>query len=549
MHTLIRTLLPLLALSACVVETEPRNVPNTPTETDPRTAIPRPLTPEICEDDALEPNDAVAVETEGAFPDLILSTDDIDRFAVTLAPGESVWADAWFSNSDGNLDLYITDVGGEILAYSTTDDDGETAELLNDGPNAIDVIVETNLYMAPPDTCMAYGLEILVTTPAAPATPPPTPVTPLPTPPPPTPPVCVDDASEPNNDYNSAYELLPLVDGDTIFDFVANDVDAFYLTATPDEDLQIIVHHDTPGASFAVDVFDPAGLLASGIAAAGADLVFDVAATPTGRVIDIELEPYQANVCAPYFIEVRSVLLVCEEDVYEPNDAVPVYATVPLDLTLFDGDTDLYAVDLLPGEELQVDAYFQNIYGNVDLELFDANGVSLDWSTSNTDDESLLYFNDTPFTEELTIQATLFDADLYTCQDVVLDWIVYGAVCYDDDFEFLNDYAADATELLPSTGQTLFYDMIADDDDWYYIETFAGEAVDVFIVHDTPGASLDLTVFDAVGQLDYTFTDVAGLEVGLSLPVTFPGDVYDLNVRPLSGPGTCMPYTLTVVSY
>jgi hypothetical protein len=554
MHTLSRTLLPLLALSACVIETEPRQVPGTD-EPVPRTTVPRtpaPPTPEVCQNDAEEPNDAIPVEASGLFENLVLSTDDIDRFVVTLAPGDNVWADAWFSNADGNLDLYLTDVDGEVLAWSATDTDGETTDYTHEGTGLLDVVIETNLYMAPPDTCMGYGLEIVVTPAEDPATPPPAtppPATPPPPPVTPPPPVCVDDASEPNNTWTDATELLPTVDGITLFDFVADDTDTMYLDIQPDEDVRIIVHHDTPGVSLDVALFDADGPLSSGIGVAGADLVFDLPATPTGGVVDLEIIPFQADACAPYIVEVESTLLICEEDVFEPNDVNPVAAVPPLDVTLFPGDVDRFAIDLLPGEELFVDAFFDDTWGNVDLELFDLNGVALDWSTSDTDDEQLYFFNDGVFTEQLTVEVTLFDPLPYTCQDATLDWVIYGPACVDDVFEGANDTVAGATELVPQPAQSVFYDMIADDDDWFWIQTAAGEAVDVFIVHDTPGAELDLTVFDALGQLDYTSTNLAGVEVGLSLPVTFPGDIYDLQVRPLSGALTCLPYTMTVVTY
>ncbi|MCA9573064.1 MAG: hypothetical protein KC656_34750, partial [Myxococcales bacterium] len=297
-----------------------------------------------------------------------------------------------------------------------------------------------------------------------------------------------------------------------------------------------------------VQAWDGQGALANATATYGTAVVVYAEGGVMGDTIDLLVAPTAPDTCAPYTVEVTSLLPVCEDDLYEPNDVASVYADAPVALTLYDGDVDRFAVDLYPGEELFVDALFDSSWGDVDLALLDAYGAELASSTTSTDDESMVWFNDSPFVQELTIEVALWGADSTTCQDVTLDWVVYGAACWDDGLEG-DDTPVGAWELVPQPGTSVIFDLVADDDDWFWLETLGGEAVDVYIEHGTYGAELDLTAYDALGTVDYAYAGYAFDEVGVQLPVTPYGDVYDLEIRPLAGPGTCLPYTLTVVSW
>lgn len=549
----MRHLLPLLALAlttGCVIETEIPDEPaerpdiQTPAPRDPAPPAPTPEadTPGVdtpaptCDDDALEPNDTLPTAADGLFEDLTLSAGDIDRFQLTLFPGETLHATTWFTNADGNLDLYALDEDGAILAHSTTDADGEDLVLENEGDAALRLTVETNLFEAPADTCLGYDLELFVE--AAPTPPAPTP----------TPFVCADDAAEPDDVWDDATPLQAALDSTTWFERTAADDDWMLIDAEPYELLEIVVHHDTPGTVLHLEAWDAAGSIADRNLASGTNAVVLADGGPLGQTIDLHVAPTAPDTCAPYTVEVASYLPVCDDDLYEPNDVVPVATTAPVAVTLYEGDVDRFAIDVFPGEELLVDALFDHASGNVDLELFDTAGFALDWSTSDTDDESLFYFNDTALTQELTVEVTLYDATPDTCQDVTLDWLIFPPACYDDLLEG-NDTPAGATELAPSLGTSVAYDLVADDDDFFWLETLPYEAVEIWIEHDSPGVVLDLAAYDAWGEVDWALADQPWQAEVLTLPVTATGDVYDLEVLPLAGPGTCLPYTLTVVSW
>lgn len=558
----MRTLLPLLALTACAV-----NVPEEPTTEVPAASTPAP-TPELptrpdttrpptsaptapapstpapdpqdCPEDDFEPNDVQAVNASGSLLELTLSADDVDRFSVDLLPGDTVTIDADFLNQDGDLDLYLTRPDGELLSWSTTADDHEYIDF--ESTTAQTVWIETHLFEADADACLDYELSWSV----QPATV--TPPTPDPGPPPPPPaPVCLDDLNEPNQDWNAAPELLPVSDGYAIVDLTSNDDDWFYVYVTPEEQLDIIVRHDTPGAAIDLIAWDELGEIADAPVLAGSDTTLVVNGGSDGEYIDLLIAPLDPDTCAPYTITLISSPPTCAEDVFEPNDGVPAVVAPPLlDLTLFSGDVDRFDVTLLPGEELWVDAFFDHSYGNVDLELLDAQGYSVDSSFSNTDGETLAMFNDSPFAETFTIEAALYGATADTCQTLDLDWTIFGAACYDDAIEG-DDTPAGAAELIPEFGTSIVYDLIADDDDWFWLEQLPGEELDLFVEHGTFGADLELIVYDAFGEVAYDVADLPGIEAHAPLFAT-AGATYDILVRPFD-PLTCVPYSLTVVSF
>ena len=87
---------------------------------------------------------------------------------------------------------------------------------------------------------------------------------------------------------------------------------------------------------------------------------------------------------------------VCTDDGYEENDtcsaAVLIAPGAYPNLQVCSGDDDWFAVDLEAGDTVIITAYFTHALGDLDLELHDTNcGTWLDYSTSSTDDEQIVY--------------------------------------------------------------------------------------------------------------------------------------------------------------
>jgi hypothetical protein len=117
---------------------------------------------------------------------------------------------------------------------------------------------------------------------------------------------------------------------------------------------------------------------------------------------------------------------VCAEDTYEDNDtdtaaSVITAGSIP-SLRICPGDDDYYTTRVLTGQTITVDVLFLHAEGDVDVELFDASGASVDTSTSMTDNETV------------THTATSDGA-----------YIIYIYLYADDGTTLGNDYSIDLT--------------------------------------------------------------------------------------------------------
>ncbi len=75
----------------------------------------------VCQPDAAEPNNNIASAynlTPGTIADLTLCPDDTDYFSVTLPAGARMTGDITFRNDFGDIDLFLLDDTGHVLAAS-----------------------------------------------------------------------------------------------------------------------------------------------------------------------------------------------------------------------------------------------------------------------------------------------------------------------------------------------------------------------------------------------------------------------------------------------
>lgn len=184
----------------------------------------------------------------------------------------------------------------------------------------------------------------------------------------------------------------------------------------------------------------------------------------------------------------------CLNDLLEPNDNAALAAPLPPETGLFDelklcpGDVDWYRLDLTAGTYLTVDARFRQSDGDLELQLFLADGVTLlDESRSVTDNERVEFEAGT----DLTVLVRVFLAvparapptyRLVVARDA-------GDVCEDDAFED-NDVLASAVMTrsdVPVEGR-----VCPGDADWFVLKNLElGQTVEV-----------DLDFRHALGDLD-----------------------------------------------
>ncbi len=250
--------------------------------------------------------------------------------------------------------------------------------------------------------------------------------------------------------------------------------------------------------------------------------------------------------------EARADFLITDEDLclpdaLEPNGspheaelagrAAAVAAGVYPDLAVCVGDDDWYAIALMPGQGARVSIAFVHDAGDVDMRLYEADGLtSVDQSTGVVDSEEivldrsvaggiyylrvyLLSFGEGPTSNLYALTVELFD----------------GGLCEDDAFE--PNASLEAAQAISDGVYVLNF--CSADEDWYRFSIVAGNDVSFRLQSDLP---MHLYLYDANENLlddDDRIVAWEAVETGAyALRVTGPVDeagVYSLTVRGASG--------------
>ncbi len=221
-------------------------------------------------------------------------------------------------------------------------------------------------------------------------------------------------------------------------------------------------------------------------------------------------------------------------------------------LTITDSSDDHYRFQLLPGESLDLTAYFEDFRADLDLVLFEEDGGScgatLVSSTSTTNNESVAWTNNGP-------DAVYVIADVYwyasgdgsTCVPYDLGWAIMSGPCSDDAFE-PNDSAAEATFMnaYPSTFQRDLT-IVDGDDDWFWITDSSPLEVYVRLDFTHADGDIDMALYSANNLTSpvQTSTSTANFE---ELNMNTASGGYYLRVYRYGGVGSCNDYQLSVLA-
>jgi hypothetical protein len=237
----------------------------------------------------------------------------------------------------------------------------------------------------------------------------------------------------------------------------------------------------------------------------------------------------------------------CIADSYEDNDTSSAASALTdgsySGLTTCPSDSDWYSVALVSGDILQVDATFVDADGDLDLFLYDTAGNLVDSSESGTNNETLGPYT-APTAGNYLIEAILFasgDGGSTLGNSYDLDIDVTLAPCVSDSYEANNSLSAAAPI---STGFTSNLTACSGDDDWYSIELWVGDTLelDANFVHSE--GDIDIYLFDPSESQVAQSAGVSNLEtVTHTAPET---GTYFLRARLFSDGGALLgnPYSL-----
>ncbi len=301
---------------------------------------------------------------------------DADVFAVPVSPGVRVWAEALFDDSDGDIELELLAPGsGAVVASTSGFTDNETLAwyATSAGTAHLRVRLDDDSRTPPNVVGNDYSLRIVTDT-------------------------CDPDAVEPNNNAAAAAALAPsgLSAALTLCDA---DEDWFFLAAPAGAWVSAYARYDRADGDLDLDIRNAVGGVEQRglIRGDGTEVLFKPTGAGTWWVRTNLTQDLGADAGLAYQLDIA--LRTCAADVYEsptPNNdataATPVAGLLSTTgLTLCPGDEDWYAVTLAPGGSVNVQTFFTDADGDLNLQVLDGNGTLVASSSSITNDESVAY--------------------------------------------------------------------------------------------------------------------------------------------------------------
>jgi hypothetical protein len=437
-----------------------------------------------CTLDPYEPNDsedrpAGVVLPMSAFSMSLCDAEEEDWFELDgLEPEDMLSIRATFPTSDGDLDFFLYDPAGSLLAS------GESRSGVERLLHRIDQRglhkLQVRLAEDAGGPGQVYDLDVFVR--------------PFST-------SCSADLFEPNDSPSAARPLT----NRTYEDFMAcadPDLYAFEVEAGVAVEIGLDFTHDE--GDLDLTLLDLAGRELAASTSKSDDEHLSWTPTQAGTLlVRIELaEDLGGMPGNRYGLELSGVRARCIDDIYEPDDG-PDQATAKdsgtyRDQTLCPGDDDWYRLELSRSEELILDLGYTAAEGNADLYLMDATGTEVIASgTTRGDDEHFgLRIEETG---SYLLRVTLADdagerpGNSY---DLGVISIVHAA-CSPDDFE-PNDGPEQARPLID--GQFDGLTLCPGESDWYAVRAGEGHS-QIRLAGDAAGGEATMRLLDAAGAV------------------------------------------------
>jgi hypothetical protein len=327
----------------------------------------------VCEPDALEPNDMVAMASAvtGTTVESSLCPDDlIDYFSIVVPDLGVLLVETVTSVSTGDLELEMLSSTGLVLdgSYGL----GDTEDLAWYNLTGSDQLVYLRTYssLVMGDEGITYTLtpELLVPEP------------------------CIDDAQEDDDVLTEAQEVS---DGIHSGQSCLGDSDWFAVDVMPDELVSLEVLADADSGDVDLRVYDAIGVEITGGATDSYSYTSSSASTLYVEVVLSSDDEFGGGNAYDLSIE-RVQVQVCPEDVYEPNDSDAAAASVTPGTysglgACFDAADDWYAVGVSAGDELTVELSFLTDDADVDMRVYDPFFNEVARSESGSDDEAIVH--------------------------------------------------------------------------------------------------------------------------------------------------------------
>jgi hypothetical protein len=360
-----------------------------------------------CSDDGYEDNDAegaAASVSTSLIADLVACDGDEDWYTVPVDIAEMVSVDVFFTDSEGDVDLQLYDPTGTFLTGSQTVDDDESVGPVQ-AQQGGDYLVRVWLWS---DSGSVPGNEydLLVTV---------------------DPPVCVDDGWEDNDTTSTPASFSP--GSRTGLQVCASDDDYWAVALSAGQTMSVDLTFSDAEGDVDLRIKDGGGAtLASSLSVDDDESIPSFTASATGDYMVQATLWSDAGSFPGNSYDLDVGLPGCQDDEREPNDTslsattTYSYSFADYGLSLCTGDVDWFERDLAAGETIEVDVFFADAAGDLDLEFYVPPSAA--WETgsySGSDDEALTYTATTSGTHFFRLYLFSDDGDVGQGYDLLVD--------------------------------------------------------------------------------------------------------------------------------
>jgi hypothetical protein len=215
---------------------------------------------DVCPDDAFETNDdlvAAGMAGDGTFTGLTVCAGRDDFYEAQISMGSWLWLDAYFTHTDGDVDMYVRDQTGAVVASSVTATDHEEINYMP--PTADPVYIQVQLASDSGDPGNEYELQVFGSTTG-----------------------CVADSLEPNNTLASATPVGVAGSWPDLHVCPSSDLDWFEFTLGAGATLDIEVLFAHAEGDIGITLYDSGGNTAASSNTASDDEGFSYTSTAGG---------------------------------------------------------------------------------------------------------------------------------------------------------------------------------------------------------------------------------------------------------------------------
>jgi hypothetical protein len=377
---------------------------------------------------------------------------DPDWYRLDLSAGSSLDVNIYFANALGDLDLYVYDPRGALVASSASTGDGEFTHIESvalPGRYLIAVVGYNNAYNV-------YDMQVACSLP--------------------------DDAFEPNDTWDTAASISP----GTYNDLQCLDDDWYRLWLSPgDSILDVSIQFTNALGDLDLYVYDPTGAIV-GYSTTTSDnkAVHLSGITMSGRYL-IQVTGYGG---ATNSYDLQISVSRQRDDSFEENDTWDTAKSVSCN-TRYDDlhclDPDWYRISLDVGDFIAIATYFSDAAGDLDLYLYDPQGYLVASSESQDDNEFVEFSADIAgrwLIEVVGYEGAQNDYDM-------------EIGCISDDRYEENDRFSDAKTL----DDGWYYNLVCADDDWFRVWKPSAHYVIFYIEFANDYGDLGIDLYDEDG--------------------------------------------------